>query len=91
MKPMGYDKEEQANQALLEKQNECGDAEVTQIAYPEDRYGLACIGCGIEMYLQMIPHRNSDNILVGWVFSCERCRSDIIGRQVNIGEPNGSV
>jgi len=65
---------------------ELPEAEETEIAYPEDRYGVACIGCAIEMHLQMIPHRNEDGLLVGWVFCCEKCRPEIIGRRMWFGE-----
>lgn len=62
------------------------DAEDTEIAMPEDRYGVACIGCGIEMHLQMLPHRDGSGLLVGWVFCCEKCRPEIIGRRMWWGE-----
>ena len=62
------------------------DAEETEIALPEDRYGIACIGCGIEMHLQMLPHRDESGLLVGWVFCCEGCRPQLIGRRMWWGE-----
>jgi hypothetical protein len=63
-----------------------------EIAIPEDRYSIACVGCGIETHLQMIPHKNYCGILVGWVFCCEKCRPNIIGRRVEIQPaPVGAV
>lgn len=58
------------------------EEEETEIAYPEDRYGIACIICGIEAHLQMVPHRGSGGLLCGWVFCCEKCRPAIIGRRM---------
>ena len=59
----------------------------TEIAYPENRYAIACIGCGVESHLQMIPHREQYGVLVGWVFVCEKCRPNIIGRRMWFGTP----
>ena len=64
------------------KPENINDSEITEIARPEDRYSIACIGCGIEMHLQMVPHRNEYNLLVGWVFCCQECLPDVIGRRV---------
>ena len=95
MQPMGSRDEEliaQEAARLVDRQQqevlrkEDADLESTEIAYPEDRYGIACIGCGIEMHLQMIPHRDKENLLVGWVFACEKCRPNIIGRRVWFGD-----
>lgn len=94
MKPMGYD-DEDLEKVLKDKMNDAQayldgtdtqpdmfEQDPTKLVIPEDRYGIACIGCGIEMHLQMIPQRDSEGIMVGWVFSCESCRPKIIGRHI---------
>ena len=97
MKPMGSDAErlmgdelarqiDRKQQAEIRGQPGASDEDLTEIAYPEDRYGVACIGCGIESHLQMIPHRCGEGLLVGWIFCCETCRPDIIGRRVWFGD-----
>ena len=100
MKPMGSKADELMAQELARlarEREQRGDprytpppelpeAEETEIAYPEDRYGIACIGCGIEMHLQMMPHRDKSGLLCGWVFCCEKCRPAIIGRRMWWGE-----
>ena len=65
-------------------------AEPTETPVPELQYAIACVGCGITMHLQMIAHRDTDGQIVGWLFSCEECQPDIIGRQVIfVKEGNG--
>jgi hypothetical protein len=104
MQPMGSKDEAQAIRDELarivdQQQQEApsdGDSglDQTEIAYPEARYGIACIGCGIESHLQMIPHREQYGVLVGWVFCCEKCRPNIIGRRMRWGdmdEVQGSI
>lgn len=101
MKPMGskveqptleefkaavQENERQKIEALLGHEESKLDEEQTEIAYPEERYGVACIICGVEAHLQMIPHRDKYNLLVGWVFCCEEHRTSIIGRRVWFGD-----
>ena len=94
MKPMGYDEDTAEElrakmdeaRALVDTHMQSGNEPPSEIAYPEDRYSVACIGCGIEAHLQLIPHRDSDNLIVGWVFCCEGCRPQVIGRRMWWGE-----
>lgn len=88
MRPMGSEKAVMPQKA--EQRPELDD-DTTEIAVPEDCYGIACIGCGIELHLQMIPHRDQHHLLVGWVFCCEKCRPNIIGRRVWFGNDSAKV
>jgi len=49
----------------------------------------SCVWCGNQQSLRMIPHRQSDNALVGWVFACKDCVPIVYGGNVNIEYTKG--
>lgn len=51
-----------------------------------DKYNCTCILCGRISDLRMIAHRISDK-LVGWIFACEKCESDVVDRNLVL-QPN---
>lgn len=40
----------------------------------QDSTILCCILCRTNSNLCMVPHRNKDGIMVGWLFACNHCQ-----------------
>jgi len=84
--PMGWKNAPQIAGAIKKDARGLGmvdavEVDGVEIAIPELCYAVACVGCGITMHLQMIPQRDRNNQIVGWLFSCETCRPSLIGRE----------
>jgi len=51
-----------------------------KVAPPEERYNMACLGCGSREDLHMLP-LNTGGLIVGWFFACSGCYADLAGKQ----------
>lgn len=48
---------------------------------------IACVHCTKTKGLKMIPHRNRNDCIVGWLFVCYNCVDLMVDKTVAIGEP----
>lgn len=51
---------------------------------PEGKYVVRCIRCESTESLVMIPHKNLEDSLVGWLFSCQKCAPHLYGAEVTV-------
>lgn len=51
---------------------------------PKGRYLAHCWNCHSTAELCLIPHRNEDGYMIGWVFACVHCASHSYGADVVI-------
>lgn len=47
-----------------------------------DEYNIHCFKCGINENLVMIPHRNKQKEMVGWIFVCGYCFAQVKGKNL---------
>lgn len=43
----------------------------------DEDFTVYCISCGSNRDLQMWPHRNEKQHMVGWVFACMKCEKKL--------------
>ncbi len=54
------------------------------VSKPNKDYTVACGHCGTTINLQLVPHRNDKGFIVGWIFSCEKCADNMLGKHVYV-------
>lgn len=47
-------------------------------------YIVTCFGCKSRENLMMIAHRDDDNNVCGWLFSCTKCAIKFFDKKVKI-------
>ena len=47
-------------------------------------YLCACAGCGSRSELQMFAHKSDKKLLVGWIFVCPNCITELAGCYINL-------
>ena len=45
---------------------------------------MACYNCGSRIGLVLMPHRNINNDIVGWLFACKSCWKLLAGRDAKV-------
>ena len=51
-------------------------------------YTVYCINCGSHQHLRMMPHRNVEAKMVGWIFVCPDCESYIADKILQLIRPS---
>ena len=50
----------------------------------QSNYQTACYKCGKISNLVMAAHRNNNKDVVGWIFVCNECLPELLGRNIEV-------